>query len=111
MDLSQRKDLKIADIGCGSGSQTITIAKNIDGKITAIDLFPEFLEKLKSKAKELGLENKIMTLAKSMDDLHFAKDEFDIIWSEGAIYNIGFENGIKTFKNYYSYGFYIAQKR
>ena len=38
--------LKVADIGCGSGGQTITIAKNLNGQITAVDLFPEFLDEL-----------------------------------------------------------------
>lgn len=100
--------LKIADIGCGSGAQTIALAQNIDGHITAVDLFPEFLDKLNTNSKELGLQNKITTLEKSMDDLPFANEEFDIIWSEGAIYNIGFETGVKNWKEYLKTGGYIA---
>lgn len=100
--------LKIADIGCGSGAQTITLAQNIEGHITAVDLFPEFLDKLNANSKELGLQNKITTLEKSMDDLPFANEEFDIIWSEGAIYNIGFETGVKKWKEYLKPGGYIA---
>jgi len=102
------KKLKIADIGCGSGSQTITLAQNTKGQITAVDLFPEFLEKLDSQAKELGLLNRITTLKKSMEDLPFEKEEFDIIWSEGAIYNMGFETGIKDWKKYLKSGGYLA---
>jgi len=100
--------IKVADIGCGSGGQTITLAQNISGQITAVDLFPEFLEELDQKSKKLGLEDKIVTLAKSMDDLPFPTCEFDIIWSEGAIYNIGFENGIKQWKDYLKVGGYLA---
>ena len=100
--------LKIADIGCGSGAQTIALAQNIEGHITAVDLFPEFLDKLNANSKELGLQNKITTLEKSMDDLPFANEEFDIIWSEGAIYNIGFETGVKKWKEYLKPGGYIA---
>ncbi len=43
-----------------------------------------------------------------MDDLPFDFEEFDIIWSEGAIYNIGFENGIKKWKNYLKIGGFLA---
>jgi len=100
--------LKVADIGCGSGAQTIALAQNIEGQITAVDLFPEFLDKLNANSKELGLQNKITTLEKSMDDLPFANEEFDIIWSEGAIYNIGFETGVKKWKEYLKPGGYIA---
>mgnify|MGYP006308078833 FL=1 len=31
--------LKVADIGCGTGGQTITLAKNLNGPIAAVDLF------------------------------------------------------------------------
>ena len=43
-----------------------------------------------------------------MDDLSFEKDEFDLIWSEGAIYNIGFEDGLKNWKDYLKVGGYLA---
>jgi len=100
--------LKVADIGCGSGGQTISLAKSFNGQITAVDLFPEFLNELNEKAQKLGLTNKIVTLEKSMDDLPFSESEFDVIWSEGAIYNIGFENGLKKWKNYLKVGGYLA---
>lgn len=43
-----------------------------------------------------------------MDDLPFAKEEFDIIWSEGAIYIMGFEEGVKKWKYYLKMGGYMA---
>lgn len=100
--------LKVADIGCGSGGQTITLAKNLNGHITAVDLFPEFLNELNKKSHKLGLTDQITTVEKSMDDLPFKKGEFDLIWSEGAIYNIGFENGLKEWKEYLKIGGYLA---
>ncbi len=108
MNLSSDRNFKIADIGCGSGGQTITLAQNLDGQITAIDLFPIFLDELNEKSKKLGLKEKIKTLEKSMDNLPFNGEEFDIIWSEGAIYNIGFENGVKEWKDYLKIGGYLA---
>ena len=108
MNLSSDRNLKIADIGCGSGGQTITLAQNLNGEITAVDLFPEFLDKLNEKSEKLGLKEKIVTLERSMDDLPFNSEEFDIIWSEGAIYNIGFENGVKKWKDYLKNGGYLA---
>jgi SAM-dependent methyltransferase len=108
IDYKKGHPVKIADIGCGSGAQTIVLAQNIEGHITAVDLFPEFLDKLNLDSKELGLQKKITTLEKSMEDLPFANEEFDIIWSEGAIYNIGFETGVKKWKGYLKPGGYIA---
>lgn len=108
MNLPNDQKLKIADLGCGSGGQTITLAQNLNGQITAVDLFPEFLDELNEKSQKLGLTDKIVTLEKSMEDLPFNKGEFDLVWSEGAIYNIGFENGLKKWKDYLKVGGYLA---
>ena len=108
LNLVSDQNFKVADIGCGSGGQTISLAKNLNGQITAVDLFPEFLNELNEKSQNLGLTDKIVTLEKSMEDLPFNKGEFDLIWSEGAIYNIGFENGLKKWKDYLKVGGYLA---
>lgn len=96
--------LKVADIGCGTGASTLLLAKLLNAQITAVDLLPEFLEVLEAKALKYELSDKIGTLSCSMDDLPFGNEEFDIIWSEGAIYNIGFERGIKSWKRYLKLG-------
>ncbi len=108
INIDKKQKLKIADIGCGSGSSAIILAENLDGQITAVDLFPEFLDKLNLKSKELGLHEKIKTIEKSMEDLPFKNEELDIIWAEGAIYNMGFENGIKKWRKYLKTGGYLA---
>jgi SAM-dependent methyltransferase len=108
LNLPTDRKLKVADIGCGSGGQTITLARNIEGQITAVDLFPEFLDELNEKSRKLGLTDKIVTLKASMDELPFQSGELDLIWSEGAIYNIGFEAGIKKWKDYLKVGGFLA---
>ena len=106
--LNKSEHLKIADIGCGTGTSTLLLQQELDTHITAVDLFPEFLDVLKSNAFRLGLSNKISPLACSMDLLPFAKEEYDVIWSEGAIYNIGFENGISYWKRFLKQGGILA---
>ncbi len=54
-------------------------------EIVAVDLFPEFLEVLQSRAQEAGLTGRIETLAASMDALPFEPESLDLIWSEGAM--------------------------
>jgi SAM-dependent methyltransferase len=43
-----------------------------------------------------------------MDNLPFGEEELDLIWSEGAIYNIGFEEGLQVWRRYLKPGGYIA---
>lgn len=65
-----------------------------------MDFLQAFLDVLKQKAESTGLADRISPLARSMDDLPFADGELDVIWSEGAIYNIGFETGVKVWRHY-----------
>ena len=96
--------LKIADIGCGTGSSTLLLARLLEAQITAVDLFQDFLEVLESRAENMGLSEKISIRCCSMDNLPFGNEEFDVIWSEGAIYNIGFERGAKDWNRYLKVG-------
>ncbi len=99
---------KVLDIGCGTGGQTITLAKNTEAQIIAIDMLPQFLEKLMKKAKENNLIDRIATKEMLMDRLVFDENSFDVIWSEGAIYNIGFEKGLSLWKKYLKDNGFIA---
>lgn len=99
---------KILDIGCGSGGQTMTLAKNTAAQITAVDMFPQFLEMLMKKAKENNLLDRIVAEKMLMESLTFEEKSFDVIWSEGAIYNIGFEKGLSLWRKHLKDGGYIA---
>jgi ubiquinone/menaquinone biosynthesis C-methylase UbiE len=98
--VSKTERIEILDVGCGSGSQTMTLAESTNAAITAVDLFPVFLDRLVETARTRGLGDRIKTLACSMDELPFEERAFDVIWSEGAIYNIGFEHGMRTWRRY-----------
>ncbi len=62
LNLPTDQNLKVSDMGCGSGGQTISLAKNLNGKITAVDLFPEFLNEINEKSQKLGLQIKSLRL-------------------------------------------------
>lgn len=106
--LRGKQDLKIADIGCGSGASTLVLAKELDAHITAVDFLPDFLKKLEQNATQAGVADRITTVAESMDALSFNEGELDAIWSEGAIYNMGFEAGIAAWKRFLKPGGILA---
>jgi len=85
----------ILDIGCGPGVQTIELAKLSNGKIIALDNHQAFLDKLMKKAKDEGLLDHIVPKNISMLDMDFEENTFDVIWSEGALYFMGFQNGLR----------------
>ena len=106
--LKGKPDLKIADIGCGTGASTLVLANELDAHITAVDFLPEFLEKLEHAAEKAGVADQITTHAQSMEELSFQEGELDAIWSEGAIYNMGFESGVAAWKPFLKLGGILA---
>jgi SAM-dependent methyltransferase len=99
---------RIADIGCGTGGQTMVLGKKTPGAITGIDLFPGFIELFNQNSREAGLNERIKGLVGSMDNLPFEEEELDLIWSEGAIYNIGFKRGLEEWRKFIKTSGYIA---
>jgi len=71
------------------------LAKLSKGRIIALDNHQAFLDKLMKKAKEEELLDHIVPKNKSMLDMDFEDNTFDIIWSEGALYFMGFQNGLR----------------
>jgi len=88
------KVLQAADLGCGSGGQTMVLARHLKGTVTGLDLFPEFVNILNETAERENMADRVKGIAGSMERLPFEPQSLDLIWSEGAIDNIGFENGL-----------------
>jgi len=99
---------RIADIGCGTGGQTMTLAQHIRGTIIGIDLFPRFIDLFNQQSAGLGLQHRAKGVVATMENLPFAAEELDLIWSEGAIYNIGFERGIREWRKFLKPGGFLA---
>lgn len=99
---------KIADLGCGTGFQTLTLAQNTPCQITGLDLFPDFIRIFNKNAEQLDLQNRIKGVVASMDNLPFEKKSLDLIWSEGAIANIGFEKGLNYWHEFLKKDGYFA---
>ena len=86
---------RILDLGCGPGRQSLVLAADTGGHVTAVDLMPSFLSQLGERAAAAGLGARIETVQASMADLSYEDESVDLIWSEGAIYNIGFAKGLR----------------
>lgn len=103
-----KRKIRIADIGCGKGSQTFVLAKEYEAEIDAVDLFPEMTDSIRTKSKELGMEDRIHPIQASMEALPFQPNTYDLIWAEGSIFIMGYENGLNYWKQFLKPEGYIA---
>jgi len=99
---------RVADLACGTGGQTMVLAQNITGSITGVDICPDFINVFNDNAKKLGFQERVKGVVGSMEELSFQKEEFDLIWSEGAIDSIGFEKGISYWNGFLKKNGHIA---
>jgi ubiquinone/menaquinone biosynthesis C-methylase UbiE len=95
---------RILDIGCGSGIPTLELARLSRSEVIGIDINQPALDKFVRKIKEAGLTDRVQAINCSMFDMDFADESFDVIWSEGSIYAIGFEKGLWEWKRFLKAG-------
>ena len=98
----------ILDVGCGAGAQTLALAQEVAANITALDNSSELLAKLKQRLQNEKLLSSVQLAQGSMFDLNFSPESYDVLWSEGAIYIIGFERGLREWQRLVKKGGYIV---
>lgn len=86
----------IVDAGSGSGRQTIALARQLRKVVHAVDSHGPFLDDLLRRASEAGVGHLIETHEMDMAEIPRVFRDIDLLWSEGAAYNIGFKNALQT---------------
>jgi SAM-dependent methyltransferase len=89
---------RIADIGCGAGAGTLFLADKFRSKVRAVDISREFLDELEDRAKQRGLDHLVEAIECDMRSLDWKPGTIDLLWSEGAAYNLTFEGALKAWR-------------
>jgi serine/threonine-protein kinase HipA len=89
---------RIADLGCGSGASALLLAQYYQSTVMAVDSSSVFIDELKVRAKQLGLEHLIIPIHGDMAKLDWSVGSVDLLWSEGAAYHLGFEQALKIWR-------------
>jgi len=89
---------RVLDLGCGPGAQTLELAELCAGQIVAVDNHEPFIERLRRRVLEDGLEERVQPVVADMRNLPFEPGCFDLIWAEGSIYLIGFSRGLSEWR-------------
>ena len=85
----------VLDLGCGVGGQTLHLAELTSGLIVAVDSHAPGIARLARKLAERGLVHRVRPLVGDMAHPSFRLGSFDLLWSEGALYNIGIERALR----------------
>jgi ubiquinone/menaquinone biosynthesis C-methylase UbiE len=106
--LPQIEKPRVLDIGCGSGVPTLELARLGQGEVIGIDIDQHALDDFVKKITESGLSDRVKALHCSLISMVFPDESFDIIWSEGSIYAVGFEKGLGEWKRFLKPGGFMV---
>jgi SAM-dependent methyltransferase len=81
------------ELGCGCGSASLILAESRPGRLLAVDLHAPFVARLRERALALGLGDRIDARVADMRELGL--DRVDLVWAEGSLYTIGFDDGLE----------------
>ncbi len=98
----------LLDAGCGPGRQTLDLCRLIEGPVLALDMHGPYLERLCEESRIQGLSHRVTPVLGDMGRLPCRTESLDAIWSEGAIYNIGFRAGLEAWRPFLRPGGYVA---
>jgi len=94
--LPKRPFRVIVDAGCGTGRQTMVLAKELGTLVHGVDSYEPFLNDLLRRAEEARIGHLVQTHCMDMKNIPDAFPHIDLLWSEGAAYNIGFSDALTT---------------
>lgn len=99
---------EILDLGCGAGCQTFHLAGLTGGTIVALDSHPAAIARLRAEAEKKGLSGRITAVVGDMDCPPVPPVAFDLVWSEGALYNLGIDRALEVCAGVLRPGGYLA---
>jgi SAM-dependent methyltransferase len=85
-------------MGCGVGCTTLHLADLTPGVVVAFDNHAPFVRRLSRAIAGRGLAHRVRPFVGDMGRPAVARGSFDLIHSEGALYFIGVENGLRLWR-------------
>lgn len=98
----------VLDLGCGVGGQTFHLADLTSGSVVALDNHAPSIERLRETVARRGLAGRIQPVVGDMAEPGLPPASFDLIWSEGALYNIGIDRALRVCCGLLHAGGYLA---
>jgi ubiquinone/menaquinone biosynthesis C-methylase UbiE len=93
--LPAMRNPSILDIGCGSGTPSLELAKLSDGEIIGIDIDQTALDKFKHKSENEGLSDRIKIFNRSVYNTEFPAESFNLIWDEGVLHILNIKKSLE----------------
>ncbi|MHC3814277.1 class I SAM-dependent methyltransferase [Streptomyces sp. DT9] len=88
-ELSDREPVRIVDLGSGTGTGAIALARRFPGaEVSAVDVSPQMLHRLSAKASGLGLADRVRGVQADLDQGRPPLPTSDLVWAAAALHHL-----------------------
>jgi SAM-dependent methyltransferase len=93
-DLPHRR---ILDLGSGTGTGAVALVQRFDGAdVTAVDLSAPMLDRVRDKARDLGVADRVHTVQADLDAAWPAIDTVDLVWASNSLHHMADPDRVLT---------------
>jgi len=84
-----RPTRRILDLGSGTGAGALTLVQRFDGAdVIALDMSARLLDRLRDKARVLGVADRVRTVQADLDAAWPAIDAVDLVWASNSLHHM-----------------------
>lgn len=94
--ISHREDMRILDLGCGVGRNSILPAQEMDCCVDCVDILDIAIDKLMDNAREYGVADKINGFVDTIEHYPISKDSYDLILAVSALEHVEDEDAFRN---------------
>ncbi|WP_254450653.1 class I SAM-dependent methyltransferase [Cohnella herbarum] len=102
LDLLNNPNIRILDLGCGVGRNSIPIAqivKNLNGMITCVDLIPTAIDLLIENSRKYNVQDQIIAEVADAEEYLITPREFDYIVACSCLEHVSSVEALKMVVN------------
>lgn len=94
--ISHREDMRMLDLGCGVGRNSIFLAQEMDCCVDCVDILDIAIDKLMDNAREYGVADKINGFVDTIEHYPISKDSYDLIFAVSALEHVEDEDAFRN---------------
>ncbi len=89
----------VLDLGCGPGQQTVALASALaEARFVAVDMLPSMVAEADRRFTAAGFGDRVVAVVGDMAEPPADPSSLDLIWCEGAIYNLGVTEALTAWR-------------
>jgi SAM-dependent methyltransferase len=88
-ELAGGQPRRILDLGTGTGNGALALGRRFEGAdVIAVDVSPAMLDRLRVKARELGMAGRIQAVQADLDTEWPATGPVDLVWASNSLHHM-----------------------